>query len=77
VVQVGSAEELAKVLAFEGTDLSSEMIDFRTALWRTVQDVRERAEIYRFLTLATEQVCPPSCCPVPQRSLLRSGLGSR
>ena len=77
VVQLGSAEELAKVLAFEGTDLSSEMIDFRTELWRTVQDVRERAEIYRFLTLATEQVCPPSCCPVPQRNLLRSGLGSR
>jgi hypothetical protein len=31
--------------AFEGTDLSSEIIDFQSALWRPVQDVRERADI--------------------------------
>ncbi len=63
VVQVGSAEELAHVLAFEGTDLSSEWIDFQSALWRSVQDVRERADIYRFLTLTTEQVCAAGLLP--------------
>ena len=72
VVQVRSPEELAQLLAFEGTDLSSEMIDFESALWRTVQDVRERAEIYRFLTFATEQVCAAGLLPRP-----RGTCGSR
>jgi hypothetical protein len=45
------------------------MIDFRTALWRTVQDVRERADIYRFLTLATEQVCAAELLPRPREEL--------
>ena len=73
VVQVGSPEELAQVLAFEGTDLSSEMIDFRSALWRPVQDVRERADIYRFLTSATEQVCAAGILPGPREELAPFG----
>jgi hypothetical protein len=73
VVQVGSPEELAQVLAFEGSDLSSEWIDFQSALWRPVQDVRERAEIYRFLTLATEQVCAAGLLPRPREELAPFG----
>jgi hypothetical protein len=73
VVQVGSPEELTQVLAFEGTDLSSEMIDFRSALWRPVQDVRERADIYRFLTSATEQVCAAGILPGPREELAPFG----
>jgi hypothetical protein len=73
VVQVGSPEELAQVLAFEGTDLSSEWINFRSALWRPVQDVRERADIYRFLTSATEQVCAAGLLPRPREELAPFG----
>jgi len=73
VVQVGSPEELAQVLAFEGTDLSSEWIDFQSALWRPVQDVRERVDIYRFLTLATEQVCAAGLLPRPREELAAFG----
>jgi hypothetical protein len=72
-VQVGSQEELAQVLAFEGTDLSSEWITFESALWRPVQDVRERAEIYRFLTSATEQVCAAGLLPRPREELAPFG----
>jgi hypothetical protein len=72
-VQVGSPEELAQVLAFEGTDLSSEMIDFQSALWRPVQDVRERVDIYRFLTSATEQVCSAGILPRPREELAPFG----
>jgi hypothetical protein len=49
--------------------ISSEWIDFRSALWRPVQDVRERAEIYRFLTLATEQICAAGLLPCPREEL--------
>jgi hypothetical protein len=73
VVQVGSPEELAQVLAFEGTDLSSEMIDFESPLWRTVQDVRERSDICRFLTLAAEQVCAAGILPRPREELAPFG----
>jgi hypothetical protein len=73
VVQVGSPGELAQVLAFEGTDLSSEMIDFQSALWRPVQDVGERADIYRFLTSATEQVCAAGILPRPRDELAPFG----
>jgi hypothetical protein len=73
-VQVGSPEELAQVLAFEGADLSSdERIRFESALWRPVQDVRERAEIYRFLTSATEQVCAAGLLPRPREELVPFG----
>jgi hypothetical protein len=71
--QVGSPEELAQVLAFEGTDLSSEWISFQSALWRPVQDVRERADIYRFLTSATEQVCAAGLLPRPTDELAPFG----
>jgi hypothetical protein len=55
--------------AFEGTDLSSEIIDFQSALWRSLQDVRERADIYRFLTIATEQVCAAGLLPHPREEI--------
>jgi hypothetical protein len=72
-VHVGSPQELAQVLAFEGTDLSSESIDFQSPLWRPVQDVRERADIYRFLTLAAEQVCVAGLLPCPREELAPFG----
>jgi hypothetical protein len=61
------------VLAFEGTDLSPETIAFESALWRTVHDVRERADIYRFLTFATEQVCAAGLLPRPREQLAPFG----
>jgi hypothetical protein len=73
VVQVGSAEELAQVLAVEGADLSSELINFESPVWRPVQDVRERAAIYRFLTSATEQVCAAGLLPRPREELAPFG----
>jgi hypothetical protein len=63
------------VLAFEGTDLSPETIAFESALWRTVHDVRERADIYRFLTFATEQVCAAGLLPRAREQL--AALGAR
>jgi hypothetical protein len=53
--------------------LSSEWINFESALWRPVQDVRERADIYRFLTSATEQVCAAGMLPRPREELAPFG----
>src|ERR1019366_722640 len=46
---------------------------FRVCMWRPVQDVGERADIYRFLTLATEQVCAAGLLPRPREELVPYG----
>jgi hypothetical protein len=46
---------------------------FRVCMWRPVQDVGERADIYRFLTSATEQVCAAGLLPRRREELVPCG----
>lgn len=69
VVLVGTPEALYKVLAHNGEDLSSLMIDFAARGWRDL-DEGTRAKTFEFLGAAVDRVCaaailPPARNPLP------------
>jgi hypothetical protein len=65
---VSSQTELEQVLAHEGSDLSSQMIEFVSQRWHEADDA-ERLVIQNFLASALEQVVAAGLLPAPSEEL--------